>query len=82
MNTNTVRLNITLPKNLALSLNEVTGSRERSRFIAEAIKQRIDQIQKEELDKILEEGYKATANENRIIIKAFEAVDLEGWDEY
>jgi len=82
MNTNTVRLNITLPKNLALSLNEVTGSRERSRFIAEAIKQRINQIQKEELDKILEEGYKATANENRIIIKAFEAVDLEGWDEY
>ena len=82
MNTNTVRLNITIPKNLVLSLNKLTGPRERSSFIAEAIKQRIDQIQKEELNKRLEEGYKATAKENRIIIKAFEAVDLEGWDEY
>ena len=82
MNTETVRLNITLPKELAHALDKVTGSRKRSHFIAEALRQRIEQMEKEELEKILEEGYRATAQENLAIAKEFEAVDLEGWDEY
>ena len=82
MNTETVRLNITIPKDLAQALNKLTGPRKRSQFIAEAVKQRIEQKEKEELKKILEEGYRATARENLTISKAFEAADLEGWDEY
>lgn len=82
MNTETVRLNITIPKDIAQALNKLTGPRKRSQFIAEAVKQRIEQKEKEELKKILEEGYRATARENLAISKAFEAADLEGWDEY
>ena len=82
MNTNTVRLNITIPKELARTLNEFAGPRKRSQFIAEAVKQRIEKKEKEELKKILEEGYRATARENLAITKAFESADLEGWDEY
>ena len=38
MNTDTVRLNITIPKELARTLDKFAGSRKRSRFIAEAVK--------------------------------------------
>jgi len=78
----TIRLNITLPKELAQELNELTGPRKRSRFISEAIRQRIEQLKKEELEQILEEGYRANNRESLAHTKEFEAIDLEGWDEY
>ena len=82
MRSNTVRLNITLPKDLVESLNQVAGPRKRSRFIQEALNIRIKQKQKEKLDELLIEGYKAAKKENLDLTKEFEAVDLEGWDEY
>ena len=82
MNMDTVRLNITLPKELAHVLNKLTEPGKRSRFIAEAIKQRIEQKQKEKLEQILEEGYRVAGKENITLTKEFEAADLEGWDEY
>jgi hypothetical protein len=50
--------------------------------ITEAFKLRIEKIQKEELQELLEEGYKATKQESLVIAKEFELIDLEGWDEY
>ncbi len=44
MDTETVRLNITLPKGLVQAMNRVTGPRKRSRFIAEAVRQRIERL--------------------------------------
>ena len=82
MNTDTVRLNITLPKELAQALDNLAGPRKRSRFISEAIRQQIQQMQKEELEKLLEEGYRATRKESLALAKEFEAIDLEGWDDY
>jgi metal-responsive CopG/Arc/MetJ family transcriptional regulator len=77
-----VRLNITIPEELARQLDKLVGPRNKSHFIAEALKQRIGEIQEEELNKILEEGYKARKQESLSIAKEFEAVDVEGWDEY
>ena len=34
------------------------------------------------MEKQLEEGYKAAAKESIALAEEFEAVDLEGWDEY
>ena len=77
-----VRLNITIQEELARQLDKLVGARKKSQFIAEALKQRIEEIQEEELNKILEEGYKARKQESLSIAKEFEAVDVEGWDEY
>lgn len=82
MSTNIVRLNITLPKEVAESLNRMTEPRKRSRFISAAIVERIERRQKEKLEKDLEEGYRATRQEALAISKEFETADLEGWDEY
>lgn len=82
METETVRLNITLPKGLVQAMNRVAEPRKRSRFIAEAVRQKIEQNDKEELEKLLVEGYRAAAKESLALTKEFESADLEGWDDY
>ena len=82
MHTENVRLNIILPKDLIESLNQIAGPRNRSRMISESIREYIRQRKNAELEKQLEEGYRASAKENVAFTKEFEAVDLEGWDEY
>jgi metal-responsive CopG/Arc/MetJ family transcriptional regulator len=79
---NMVRLNITLPEDLVRQLDKLVGLRKKSRFITETLRQRIERIQNEELQKLLEEGYKATNEESLAITKEFNSIDLEGWDEY
>ena len=82
MHTDTVRINVTLPRDLIDTLNEIAGSRARSRLIAESIQAYIREMQKAELDRRLEEGYRASAKESVDLTSDFESVDLEGWDEY
>ncbi len=82
MDSGTVRLNITLPKQLFEAMNRMTEPRKRSRFIAEAVRQKIEQKEKEEMEKLLEEGYQASAEEGLAVTKEFESADLEGWDDY
>ena len=77
-----VRLNITIQEELARRLDELVGPRKKSHFIAEALKQRIEAIKEEELNAMLEEGYKARKRQSLSIAKEFEEVDMEGWDEY
>ena len=77
-----VRMNIIIPEELAQQLDKLVGRRKKSRFIAETLKQRIDKIKSEELQKTLEEGYRTRKEESHTIAKEFESADLEGWDEY
>jgi metal-responsive CopG/Arc/MetJ family transcriptional regulator len=77
-----VRLNITLPEDLARKLDAIVRTKGKSRFIAETLRQRIERIQHEQLQKTLEEGYKARREESQFIAKDFEAIETEGWDEY
>ncbi len=78
----TVRLNITLPEDLAHQLDRLVAPRKKSRFITEALRQRIEKMKNDQIQKLLEEGYKARKAESLAITKEFEPTDLEGWDEY
>ena len=82
MHSENVRLNVTLPRDLVESMNQIAGPRNRSRMISESVREYIWQRKKTELEKRLEEGYRASAAENIAMTKEFEAIDLEGWDEY
>lgn len=77
-----VRMNITIPEELAQQLDKLIGPRKKSHFITETLKERIERIQDEELQKMLEEGYKVRKQESQSIAEEFESADLEGWDEY
>lgn len=82
MDTETIRLNVTLPKDLARALDAHAGPRKKSQYIAKAIRRQLEQDRKEALDRALEEGYRNTAQEGLAISREFEAADLEGWDDY
>ena len=77
-----VRMNITVPEELAQQLDKLIGPRKKSHFITETLKEKIEGIQNEELQKMLEEGYKVRKQESQSIAEEFESADLEGWDEY
>ena len=70
------RLNITLPEEIAWDIKDITN---KSRFISEAVKEKIDRINKEKLDKLLIEGYKATRKEDKEVNQEWEKITLEGW---
>lgn len=82
MSDDTVRLNITIPKDLAHALDHLAGPRKRSRFIVEALREKIKKKEKEDLELLLTEGYQATSEESTVIANEFESADLEGWDDY
>lgn len=82
MDTETVRLNVTLPRDLVNSLNKHAGPRKKSQYIAKALRNQIELDRKQSLENALEEGYRSRRQESQMLGEAFEAVDLEGWDEY
>ena len=77
-----VRLNITIPEEVARQLDSIVGVRGKSRFIAETLRKRIQEIEEQKLQQLLEEGYKTRKRESQAIAQDFEPADLEGWDEY
>jgi CopG family transcriptional regulator/antitoxin EndoAI len=81
MNTEKVRLNITLPKGLIQLVDQISGPRKRSQFIAEAIRYKVKHDKKVALEKKLSEGYRACKKESLDIASEFESADLEGWDD-
>ena len=82
MHTETVRINVTLTRDLVESLNQIAGPRSRSRLIAESLREYILQMKADKLGKQLEEGYSASAAINISLAAEFDAIDLEGWDDY
>ena len=76
-----VRINITLPQDLVVELEKIAGSRKKSHFIAKTLQEKIARIKADEIQRLLEEGYKVRREESLTVAKEFEAVDLEGWDE-
>ncbi len=82
MTIETVRMNITIQKDLAMDLNKLTSPRKRSAFINEAIKQKLELQKKEKLELLLEEGYKDRYQESIDMSEEFAASDVEGWDDY
>jgi len=70
------RLNITLPEEIAQEIKDIPN---KSSFISEAVKEKLERINKEKLDKLLIEGYKATRKEDKEINQEWEKITLEGW---
>lgn len=70
------RLNITIPESVAKKMDKIPN---KSRFIAEAVEERLRRMEKEKLGKLLGEGYKATKEEDRAVNKEWEKATLEGW---
>lgn len=75
---NTARLNITLPEDAAKILSDV---RNKSAYIAEAIRQKKMIEEKEKLKKKLESAYKLAAQEDYEIYKDWEDTIQDGLED-
>ena len=74
---NTVRLNITLPADIGESLRTI---RNKSAFIAEAIREKQSADEKKKFRKQLEAAYKEAAEEDYEIYKEWEVTLKDGLD--
>ena len=72
-----VRLNITLPDEIA---REIASKRNKSRFIAIALKEKIERERKKKIENLLLEGYKAESKEDVKLQADWGKADLEKWD--
>lgn len=70
------RLNITLPEGLYQEIESIPN---KSRLIAEALKEKLEREKKKRLDELLVEGYKATKEEERKLNEEWENITLEEW---
>jgi hypothetical protein len=70
------RLNITLPERVA---EAIVTYENKSRFIADAIIEKIEKDKKEKLDILLLEGYKNECNTDEKTNKEWEGATMEGW---
>jgi hypothetical protein len=72
------RLNITLPERVA---EAIAPYENKSRFIADAIIEKIEKDKKDKLDTLLVEGYKSEYSTDEKVNNKWEAATLEGWPE-
>jgi metal-responsive CopG/Arc/MetJ family transcriptional regulator len=70
------RLNITIPERVAEAI-EVYGNK--SKFITEAIIEKIDKDKKKKLDELLAEGYRNECSPDRKVNEEWEDATVERW---
>jgi hypothetical protein len=77
---NTQKLNFTVPDDIARELKNLVKKSKRSAFVAEALKERLDELKRRQLEKELIEGYQARRDEDAEINREWEKITLEKWD--
>jgi len=75
---NKKRLNITLPEEIAEAIAPFNN---KSKFIAEALLEKIEREKKEKIDVLLVEGYKAQKISDKKLNDEWEEITLESWDD-
>jgi metal-responsive CopG/Arc/MetJ family transcriptional regulator len=71
------RMNITLPEEIVEFLKDKPN---KSRYIAEALYEKVERERQERLRKKLVEGYKKEKQQGRTVNREWESATLESWD--
>jgi metal-responsive CopG/Arc/MetJ family transcriptional regulator len=74
-----LRVNFTIPEDLASMLKAHVSERKRSAFVASAIRDRLLELEQERLRKTLIEGYAARRSEDKGITEEWEPGSPEDW---
>lgn len=70
------RLNITLPDEIA---KKIANKHNKSRFIAEALQEKIEREKRKRIEHFMLEGYNATSKEDAKLQADWEKAGIEGW---
>ena len=74
-----LKLNFTVPEDVAEALKARVSKRKRSAFVAAAVLDKLRELEQEQLRRSLMEGYQARREEDTEINKEWEGATLEGW---
>lgn len=77
---NTQKLNFTVPDDIARELKSRVKKSKRSSFVAEAVRERLEELKKKQLEQELKEGYLARREEDAETNQEWEKITLEKWD--
>ena len=77
----TLKLNFTIPEDVAHALKERVAKQKRSAFVTTAVLDKLKELEKEQLRQSLIEGYQARREEAVKINREWEAVTLKEWPE-
>lgn len=72
-----IRLNITLPEEIVKLLE---AQKNKSRYIAEALREKIEREKREKIECLLKEGYSTTSNEDKKLADDWDKTDIEEWE--
>jgi len=72
-----IRLNITLPDEL---VEQLKHEQNKSRFIAEALREKINRDKKKETERLMKEGYSTSSENDKKLNVDWEKVSLEDWE--
>ena len=78
----TLKMNFTIPEDVAQKLRDTIGDRKRSGFVAEALREKLGRIEEEKLKQELIEAYKERYEEDMKLDREWEAITLENWPEW
>lgn len=77
----TLKLNFTIPEDVAEALKTQVSNRKRSAFVSEAVRARLKELEEEKLKQLLIEGYKAREKEAAELDAEMECATLENLDD-
>lgn len=72
-----IRLNITLPEDIVRYLAQ---KQNKSRFIAQALREKLEREKRERIETLMAEGYKSTELEDKNLDAEWDKASLEEWD--
>ena len=75
----TLKLNFTVPEDIAEALKAHISRRKRSAFVAAAVAEKLKELEKEQLRQSLIEGYQARQAEDAGVNQEWEGATLEEW---
>ncbi len=75
----TLKLNFTVPEDVAEALKARVGKRKRSAFVAAAVLEKLKELEQEKLRQSLIEGYQARQAEDTEVNQEWENTTLEEW---
>ena len=73
-----IRLNVTVPQDVAQTLKEMAGPREQSSFIAESVRHYAKLLRRKKLHEEMKEGYLASHAEGEELSKEFDTTLMDG----
>ncbi len=77
----TTKTTVTLDEKLLNRLREVVPQRGISRFINEAVAEKLAALERQRIEDEMKEGYIATREDRDALAADWAAADLEGWPE-